>query len=84
MGTERDSEGETEEKRVVRHLFFFLLLPLKIALPPDCTDLRFQGNSVHSQLSSVVERKICGGSGCEVLISSSSQSPLMLSQLVSI
>lgn len=49
-----------DRKRVVRHLFFFLPLPLKIALPPDCSGLRFQGNSVHSQLCDLVEEGLWG------------------------
>lgn len=56
-------------KRVVRHLFFPPLL--KIAKPPDCTGLRFQGNHVHSQLSDLVKEGVWWGSGCEVLLSSS-------------
>lgn len=39
----------------MRHLFFFLPPLLKIAELPDCTGLRFQGNSVHSQLPSLME-----------------------------
>lgn len=50
---------------------FFLPLPLKIAKPPDCTGLRFQGNRVHSQLfRSCKGRGVGGRSGCEVLSSS--------------
>lgn len=46
----------------VRHLFFFLPPILKIAELPDCTGLRFQGNSVHSQLPSLMEG-LAGGEG---------------------
>lgn len=48
---------ESEEEKGSASSFFSLSLP-KIALPPDCTFLCFQGNGVHSKLCSLVEEGV--------------------------
>lgn len=65
----------------MRHLFFSFL---KIAQPPDCTGLRFQGNGFHSQLSNDVEEGGVGDQGCEELLSPSIRSVLTLFKLVKV
>lgn len=60
----RGEEEEERRDRVVRHLYFFIyFLPLllKIALSPDCTRPRFQGNGLHSQLSNTQREGVGGG-----------------------